>query len=136
MPSRRVAVALPLLTITLACAPAIHSGAREPVVVERLYFGRHTADTLIVTDSAWGVFVREVITPRFPVGLTVWPATGQWRDPDGHIHREPSFVLELVLPRRRHDNDAAITAIVAEYKRRFRQEAVLRVVMPAHAGHQ
>jgi hypothetical protein len=44
-------------------------------------------------------------------------------------------VLEFVLPARAHDTDAAIAAIVAEYKRRFRQEAVLRVVMPAHAGH-
>jgi hypothetical protein len=135
MPSLRVVVALPLLTISLACAPAVHSGAPEPVLVERLYFGRHSADTLIVTDSAWAVFVTEVVTPRFPAGLTVWPATGQWRDAHGRIQREPSFVLELVLPARTHDHDAAIAAIVAEYKRRFRQEAVLRVVMPAHAGH-
>lgn len=135
MPSLRIVIALPQVMTALACAPAIHSGAGEPVVVERLYFGRHSADTLIVTDSAWAVFVTEVVTPRFPAGLTVWSATGQWRDPDGRIQREPSFVLELVLPARTPDNDAAIVAIVAEYKRRFRQEAVLRVVMPAHAGH-
>jgi hypothetical protein len=135
MPSLRAVVALPLLTITLACAPVIHSGAPEPFVVERLYFGRHSADTLIVTDSAWAAFVTEVITPRFPAGLTVWSATGQWRDADGRIQREPSFVLELVLPARAHDTDAAIAAIVAEYKRRFQQEAVLRVRMPAHAGY-
>jgi len=135
MPTLRIVIALPQVMITLACAPAIHSGAREPVVVERLYFGRHSADTLIVTDSAWAVFVTEVVTPRFPAGLTVWSATGQWRNPDGRIQREPSLVLELVLPTRTQNNDAAIVAIVAEYKRRFRQEAVLRVVMPAHAGH-
>ena len=131
----RVVVALPLLTITAACARAVHSGAPEPVVVERLYFGRHRADTLIVTDSAWAAFVTEAITPRFPAGLTVWSATGQWRDADGRIHREPSLVLELVLPAHAPDSDAAIAAIVAEYKRRFRQEAVLRVRMPAHAGY-
>jgi len=134
-PSLRVVMALPLLAITPACAPAIHSGAPEPVVVERLYFGRHRADTLIVTDGAWAAFVTEVITPRFPAGLTVWSATGQWRDADGRIQREPNFVLELVLPAQAHDADAAIAAIVTEYKRRFRQEAVLRVRMPAHAGY-
>lgn len=128
-------MALQLLTVTTACAPAVHSGTPEPVVVERLYFGRHRADTLIVTDSAWAAFVAEVITPRFPAGLTVWSATGQWRDAEGHIQREPSLVLELVLPARAHDSDDAIAAIVAEYKRRFRQEAVLRVRMPAHAGY-
>ena len=97
--------------------------------------GRHRADTLIVTDSAWAAFVAEVITPRFPAGLTVWSATGQWRDAQGRIQREPSLVLELVLPARAHDTDAAIAAIVAEYKRRFRQESVLRVRMPARAGY-
>jgi hypothetical protein len=104
-------------------------------VVERLYFGRNLGDTLIVTDSAWAAFVTEVVTPHFPAGLTVWPATGQWRESNGRIQREPSFVLELVLPTRTAASDTAITAIIAEYKRRFRQEAVLRVRMPAYAGH-
>ncbi len=135
MPSRHVLVGLSLLTVTPACAATVNSSVPEPVVVERLYFGRHRADTLIVTDSAWAAFVTEVITPRFPAGLTVWSATGQWRDADGRIHREPSLVLELVLPAHATDTDAAIAAIVAEYKRRFRQEAVLRVRMPAHAGY-
>jgi hypothetical protein len=131
----RTVLALPLLTVSLACAPAIQSEARESVVVERLYFGRNVGDTVIVTDSAWAAFVTEIVTPRFPAGLTVWPATGQWRDPNGRIRREPSFVLELVLPTHTDDTDRAITAIIAEYKRRFRQEAVLRVRMPAYAGH-
>ena len=132
----RTALALPLLTVSLACAPALQSGAGEAVVVERLYFGRNVGDTLIVTDSAWAAFVTEIVTPRFPAGLTVWSATGQWREPNGHVQREPSFVLELVLPTRTVNTDIAITAIIAEYKRRFRQEAVLRVRMPARAGHE
>ena len=93
----RTVFALPLLTVSLACAPAVQSGARESVVVERLYFGRNLGDALIVTDSAWAAFVTEIVTPRFPAGLTVWSATGQWREPNGRIQREPSFVLELVL---------------------------------------
>jgi len=47
--------------------------------------------------------------------------------------REPSFVLEVVHPAGK-EADAAVTAIIAEYKRRFRQEAVLRVVAPARAS--
>ena len=135
MPSLRIVGALSVLAIPLGCGPALRSGAREAVVVERLYFGRNVGDTVVVTDSLWAAFVTEVITPRFPAGLTVWSATGQWRQPDGRIQREPSFVLELVLPARIDDDDAAIAAIVAEYKRRFRQEAVLRVVTSARAGH-
>ena len=132
--ARRTAVALPLLAVTLACAPAIQLGARDRAVVERLYFGRNNAGALAVTDSAWAAFVTEVVTPRFPAGLTAWPAMGQWRGADGRIEREPSYVLELVLAARTRDNDVAIAAIISEYKRRFRQEAVLRVVTPARAG--
>jgi len=131
----RSVLTLSLLTLPLACASAIQTGAPESVVVERLYFGRNVADTVIVSDTAWAVFVAEVVTPRFPAGLTVWSAMGQWRGPDGRIRREPSFVLELVLPAGGVDSDAAIAAIIAEYKRRFHQESVLRVVMPAHADN-
>ena len=121
-----------LVCLVLACAPAVQLRGREPVVVERLYFGRNVRDTLVVTDSAWAGFVAEVVTPRFPAGLTTWSATGQWRGADGRIQREPSFVLELVHPTSAPETEVAIAAIIAEYKRRFRQESVLRVVTAAH----
>src|SRR5215510_9555315 len=123
---------VPLAGFVLACAPAMRSRGGEAVLVERLYFGRNAADSLVVTDSAWTSFVAEVVTPRFPSGLTSWSAMGQWLGADGRIEREPSFVLELVHPDRAPKTDAAIAVIIAEYKRRFRQEAVLRVVTAAH----
>ncbi len=104
-------------------------------MVERLYFGRNIGDSLAVTDSAWDAFLAEVVTPRFPSGLTVWSARGQWRDAAGRVEREPSFVLEIVHGSRAPDVEAALAGIVAEYKRRFRQEAVLRVVSPAQVAH-
>jgi len=123
MLARRYLITL-VAGLALACAPAVQQRGREPVLVERLYFGRNIGDSLGVSDSAWTVFVAEVLTPRFPAGLTTWSATGQWRGPDGRIRREPSFVVELVHPARARETESAI----AEYKRRFHQEAVLRVV--------
>ena len=71
-----------------------------------------------------------MVTPRFPQGLTTWPASGQWRANDGTLTREDSHVLNLV-----HDDDAATEQAVLElvdaYKTRFRQEAVLRVRTPS-----
>ena len=122
----------PFVIAVLACAPAVQSRGREPVLVERLYFGRNVGDSLVVTDSAWTRFVAEVVTPRFPEGLTTWSAMGQWRSADGRIRGEPSFVVELVHAGRVSETDAAIATIIAEYKRRFHQEAVLRVVTSAH----
>jgi hypothetical protein len=121
--------------ILLACAPAIQSPGTEPVVTERLYFGRNIGDTLGVTDSAWTVFVTDVVSARLPRGFTFWKAEGQWRGADGRTRREPSFVLEVVHPARSAETDAAILAIITEYKRRFGQEAVLRVVTVGRATY-
>jgi hypothetical protein len=124
-----------LLVLTLsACAPAVRSAGLQPVVTERLYFGRNIASTFGVTDSAWAVFVRDVVSDRLPTGFTFWAAEGEWKAPDGRVVREPSFVLEIVHPDRSASADSAIVAIIAEYKRRFSQESVLRVVTAGRAS--
>lgn len=121
------------LLLANACAPSIRGAPSSPVLIERLYFGSNAGDSLVVTDSAWAAFLVEVVTPRFPNGFTAWPAQGQWRGADGMLEREPSFVVELVHPGRA-DFDRALTEIVAEYKRRFRQQSVLRVRASARAS--
>ena len=129
------ALALAVLLTAAACAPAIQSSELQPVVTERLYFGRNVAQTLGVTDSAWAVFVTDVISARLPTGFTFWAAEGEWRGADGRVRREPSFVLDVVHPTRSAAAEAAIVAIIAEYKRRFRQESVLRIVTTGRAAY-
>lgn len=102
--------------------------------MERLYFGRNSADTLAVSDSAWAVFLTDVVSARLPDGFTFWKAEGQWRGANGRPSREPSFVVEVVHPQHAASVDSAIVGIIAEYKRRFNQEAVLRVVTAARAS--
>jgi hypothetical protein len=106
----------------------------ESVVTERLYFGRNIADTLGVTDSVWASFVKDVVSLRLPAGFTFWPAEGQWRTPGGTSQREPSYVLEVVRPRKSATLDSAIATIIREYKRRFAQQSVLRVVVAGRAS--
>jgi uncharacterized protein DUF3574 len=129
------ALTLAALLAATACAPAIRSSGLQPVVTERLYFGRNIAQTLGVTDSAWAVFVADVVSARLPDGFTFWTAEGEWRGADGRSTREPSFVLEVVHPTRSAATEAAIVAIIAEYKRRFKQESVLRVVTTGRAAY-
>lgn len=126
---------LAALLATSACAPAIQSSGLQPVVTERLYFGRNVAQTLGVTDSAWAVFVADVVSARLPTGFTFWSAEGEWRGADGRVTREPSFVLEIVHPTRSSTTEAAIVTIIAEYKRRFQQESVLRVLTIGRAAY-
>ena len=120
-------IGLATLSFT-ACATgaAAFGGSARHALLDRLYFGRAIGDTGQVSDSAWAAFAREIITPRFPDGMTAWRARGQWRSGSGTIVHEPTVVLEIVHPAN-DSAEVAVREIVAEYKRRFRQEAVLRV---------
>ena len=127
-------LSVPVLLLLCGCAPAIHSSASQQIVTERLYFGRNIGDTLGVSDSVWAVFVKDVVSTRLPAGFTFWTAEGAWRDSSGRATREPSFVLEVVHPHRSAASDSAIVTIIAEYKRRFSQQSVLRVVTAGRAS--
>ena len=88
-----------------------------------LYFGL-SRPAGSISDEEWTAFLRDEVTPRFPSGLTVWEADGQWRRPDQTIGHEKAKVLLLV-----HDagsaSQRAVTELVTRYKRRFQQESVL-----------
>ncbi|HEY8258656.1 MAG TPA: DUF3574 domain-containing protein [Gemmatimonadales bacterium] len=102
------------------------------LVREVVYFGRNRPDGGVVSDTEWRRFLDEVFTPRFPAGLTVIEATGQWRGETGVVEQERSEVVTLL-----HAGDATalhdLDEVVTEYKRRFRQEAVLRERTPTCA---
>jgi hypothetical protein len=96
-----------------------------PLVRDVVYFGRNRPDGGIVSDAEWQGFLDEVVTPRFPAGLTVLSATGQWRGQSGAVERERAEVL-TVLHAGEPAARGAVAEVAAEYKRRFAQEAVLR----------
>ena len=87
-------------------------------------FGRKIGDRLGVSEAQWGRFVDREISPRFPDGLTVLDAKGEWRDTARNtIVHEPSKVVEIVLPGKPDDVDE-LNEIAAAYKVRFRQQSV------------
>ncbi|GGT60018.1 DUF3574 domain-containing protein [Streptomyces purpureus] len=77
------------------------TGRMSPYVSTHLYFGtgRHDGKPPI-TDAEFMRFVNDVITPRFPSGLTLQEGRGQWRDKDGDINSERSYELTLLYPAR------------------------------------
>lgn len=91
----------------------------------RLYFGLASPQGP-VDSAAFALFVDTAITPRFPDGLTVFAAQGQWRGRDGATLKEPSRVVEIIRPAG-DSARAKVAAIVGSYKRRFAQEAVMVV---------
>jgi hypothetical protein len=118
-----------VLFVSLVGCGAMHasqcSGDGRPATQELLYFGTDTPSGH-VTPEEWTQFLRETVTPRFPEGLSTWQASGQWQLASGEVIREPSYVLSLVHPDDPVPNKA-VQEIIAFYKVRFEQEAVLRV---------
>jgi len=58
-------------------------------------------------------------------------AAGKWRDQaTGKIMREPSKIVQIVLPGQAEDM-TRLNEIVAAYKRRFKQHSVGMIVRPA-----
>jgi hypothetical protein len=114
-----------------ASAQSIACRTGKPQQVAELMFGRKIGDRIGVTDAAWARFVDREITPRFPDGLTVIDARGQWRDRDrNRIVREPSKLVQIVLPGKEEDQQH-LDEIAAAYKVRFRQQSVGIIVRPA-----
>lgn len=130
----RGAIVVGALVLTTACAgnaparvaPETGCAVGDTALVrDVLYFGRNRPGGGTVTDAEWRQFLDEVFTPRFPAGLTIVEATGQWRGESGVVEQERSEVVTLL-----HAGDdpawRAVGEVVAEYKRRFQQESVLR----------
>lgn len=91
----------------------------------RLFFGMERPAGRVSEDE-WNAFLAEEITPRFPDGLTVTDAVGQWRPAGrpGAVVREPSRVVEIV----HGDKSSAageVGRIAARYKARYGQESVM-----------
>jgi len=111
---------------SLAC-----SSPQKPQQVVDLLFGRKIGGRMGVTEAQWARFVDREITPRFPDGLTVFNASGQWRDAEhNRIVREPSKIVTIVLPGKPEDGEH-LNAIVEAYKARFRQQSVGMILRPA-----
>ncbi len=127
-------IAVSIATAAAASAqtagPSCHGDQQSRKVAE-LLFGRDIGGRLGVSNSDWMHFAARELTPRFPDGLTVSDAFGQWRDRrSGRIVREPSKRVEIVLPGNADDDDR-LDAVVAAYKRVFRQQSVGVIVRDA-----
>lgn len=88
-----------------------------------LYFGT-TRPTGAVSELEWQMFLRDEVTVRFPDGLTVWDAQGQWKVAKGTIVQERTKVLLLVHPDTVNAR-GAVQDVIEKYRKAFEQESVL-----------
>lgn len=95
-----------------------------------VFFGLSRPDGPMITNAEWQAFVNEVVTPKFPAGLTIVDSAGQWRNANGRIEQEPSKLLVLLHPQN-PAIEAQIDEIRALYCQRFQQEAVMKATSVA-----
>jgi len=96
-----------------------------------LFFGTGKPDGTAVSEAEFFAFIDEQVTPRFPDGLTVLRAEGQFRGDNGVIVKEHSFVLILLYPVEDFKaSSRKINQIRRKYNAQFDQESVLRVDDP------
>jgi len=114
----RTIAAIVLLLALAGCGPGF--------VRSELYFGSARAGAADITLAEWQKFVDEVITTRFPNGLTVLEGNGQWQMRDGSLAKEKSRIVIVVHPGTA-DEQKKLDEIREAYKTRFSQEAVLEI---------
>lgn len=118
-------IAAAVLALSLSACASMAPVVERPVLSERIFCGLSIPGGGTVSQQDIDTFIVEVVEPRFPQGFTMWRAQGRWRGGS-----EETMVIEIL-----HPLDArlaeAVREIADEYKRRFKQEAVLRVMMPA-----
>jgi hypothetical protein len=123
-------LSLGLLVFLPACAPRVTIQSQPILVEDTLYFGMDKPNGRVAA-AQWNSFLSDEVTSRFPDGLTVWDAKGQWKDAKGKIDKEPAKVLLLVHPDSPAE-DQAIQAVIERYKKEFDQESVLKIRVPAN----
>jgi hypothetical protein len=121
-------VTLSLILVGCGTTPVGSRWARSEV-----FFGLSRPNGPAITTTEWQAFVNEVVTPKFPSGLTIVDTVGQWQNATGKIDREPTKMLVLFHPAT-PDVDARIDEIRKLYCQRFDQEAVMKVTSYAQVA--
>lgn len=124
-----------LLTASLAgcasLAPQSCAPGQQAMLTAELLFGRKIGDRIGVSETAFRRFIDEEVTPRFPDGLTILDASGQYRDNErGAVIREPSKLV-LIAISDEAENRGKLAAITEAYKRSFSQQSVGLILKPA-----
>ena len=113
--------------ISVAC------GVQNQTTRHELFFGLELPDGSSIREADFESFLKTVVTPLFPDGLTVFDATGQYRTADGTSIDEATKVVVLVYPDTQEVRER-VREIVTQYRARFRQESVGWVRTPACAS--
>lgn len=134
-----IAAVVSCLLMVAACAPggdAVCPEGMDSFTEINVYFGQEKDNGDTVEEDEWQGFLADTVTPRFPDGLTVLDARGQWLDTaDGRLYREFTKVLNVLVPAEGADDSVAAVRDISDiYKVQFDQQVVFYTTLPACAA--
>src|SRR5258705_4319865 len=114
--------ALALSACAQPTAPLVCAAPLKPALEIDLYFGRDKQGGGEVSEAEWAQFVAEIVTPRFPDGLSVLNVEGQAREPSGGriVRERTKLVVVGVIDAPAHRPKAS--EIGQAYTTRFGQD--------------
>ncbi len=138
-PTTLIAAAVALLLLASGCAASVAPPASCPDGYSRhiefqLFFGLADGSGNQISDAEWEQFQTEVITPRFPEGMSVIDVKGQWREPDGDVQRENTRLVRGLMAAPDGDGLRLVNEISDEFVRRFNQDPVFRIMSEVCSG--
>jgi Protein of unknown function (DUF3574) len=84
-----------------------------------------------MSEATWRAFLDDQVTPRFPSGLSVVDAYGQWHNKfQNTTERLHSKLLIIAYPDTQENRDK-IEAVRTAWKKETGDQSVLRVTLPA-----
>ena len=137
-----VAALLPLLLALAACVDEDTNTSQmlqcpeglEPATEYRLYFGLTDHAGKVIAQEDWQNFVDSVVTPRFPDGLTILNAYGQFQPPSGDLIRQPTRVLVVGVADSWEGDAWALLGEIRDEWARLHGGVVYHLVQEACAG--
>ena len=86
-------------------------------------------------ETMWEDYLNNVVTPRFPEGLTQIEATGQWRVREGRTPRRTPTRILILVHRDSPEYFDRLEEIRRIWKERSGHRSVLRVTIPADVDY-
>lgn len=112
-----------LLSFCLILLAVTTAGAEMQTLEERVWYRMHFGmglGTNAITPELFTQFIDKQVMPRFPEGLTVTVARGQWNSPQVGVIREKTAIVDIQGDGSEECKEK-IKAIAEAYTKRFKK---------------
>lgn len=92
-----------------------------------IYCGLSKPDGGVVSETEWQKFLNDTVTPVFKTGYSVMNAEGRWMDTQNRSTITEKTKIIVIIYQWNREIHSAIDKIISTYKKRFQQQAVMRL---------